>query len=762
MAEIKQYLARLQRLQRPGAAEDPPGPSVRFFEQNDEGRAEPVGEGDFGGGPARFDMSELREALDGIKDVLDTPEERRAFQTVLREMGGDVDKEVTADELEHMMARMKAYTDSIDAEWAEATADLPPEAQDELRRSLADFESFDETTRPPPLCPQIPETPWTMHARKKVSRLNGSLARASRELRGKQGLSNSGVSAVFKAYHAARLALSRDWRKVPVDVWGLVWTVFSADESVNTHRLSHISLLARDMSEAGVTLSPAQQLLTIEAMFVDGWQAKATESWKRCAESLGGDESGVFQDFWELGVHMYCRTGETQQAERAVNRLLDRQLDPRILLPLIRTWSEQQTVDSQERAWLAYRRMRELLGKDIKLADYDQVVSCFLTTNQTEKALYAFVDMMTDGAVDLKQQRYLPSTVANKFFLGKWLKRLIGAGDLDGAFHVVEFMRTRGVDASPIYLNGLIGAWQRSRSAENVEKAERLAWEMIEARIEFVRRRKTDGDGGASWPRATLETFSLMAENYRSRELLGSAEALWEAFRQAEIRPDAFMVNQLLESHIQAGRTKEAPALYRALVAESGVTPDPYTFSALWKTLAVSRLYRVAPQDREAARRETRGLFAETVRARHVFGPGGMDGQLARKVLHSFRRLHDGAGLVVALDALRALFGFEPPELLALELLLGTSKLVWETPPQRRRLVLAKRALDRALLAAVGGDERLLESRPARADALAAHLRRKLGRPRGRPRDEHIADVALAARQMGVHDLLPPTPASDD
>ncbi|KJZ72653.1 hypothetical protein HIM_08012 [Hirsutella minnesotensis 3608] len=701
LADMQAHVQGLEDLPKTTNVQGNADFSVRYFEQNGETRTELSEEQAAGESLAKFDGSELKQALFSIKDALATQEDKEAFQAVMREMGGAMDGPVSANDIEKMMARMQAYTQSLDAELEEAAADLPQQLVDELQQELSRI-SFDEslentdTQSPTPSfpCPQIPEKPWTLNQRKKISRLNMALVRVAREQRSRSGLTAKGISQLYRAYHTARLALARAWSNVPVEVWDLLWDIFSADESVNTHRLSHVSVLARDMSEAKVTLNPAQQILTIEAMFVDGWETKAIESWKRCVGTLGDDGSNVFQDFWELGVRMYCRVGDVDQAERAINRLLARQLDPRILIPLIRTFAEQSMPQSQEKAWAAYRRMRDMLGKDMKLSDYDQVVSCFLTANQTENALYAFVDMMSDGKMDLKRQKYLPSVVANKFFLGKWLKRLIGAGDLDGALTVVEFMRKKGVNASPIHLNGLIGAWQRSGGALNLERADKLAWDMIESRIRFVRDRRvakdnSDADATSSadsWPTATLETFSIMADNYRLRDLHDNMEALWAAFREAEISPDAFMMNQLLESHINAGRAKEAPDLYRSLVREQRVTPDPFTFSALWKTLAVNRLVKLPPEMRETEIAATRRLFEETVRFRHVFAQAGMDIQLARKILHTFRLLKDNDGFLVALTALRSVFAFLPPELLTLELLLGTSKLSWDTPAQRKRL----------------------------------------------------------------------------
>jgi hypothetical protein len=709
----------------------------------------------------QLDTGELKASISMLRLGSQSQDEKDAFDSVIRAMGSTWDDIRGPEDLEKLSAKLKAYSASIDRELAHAASEFPDEMANEIRE--LELEDDPEVLHQPvqqDRSPEIPEGPWTLNQRKKVSRLNLVMKRVHSELQNGADISSAHVSAVYKAYHSVRLTLARAWSHVPLDVWDFLWNVFSTDESVNVHRLSYVSLLSRDMSEATVDLTPNQQLLTIEAVFVDGWEERSMDSWKRCISTLGDPGSESFKEFWELGVRMHCRLGDLDQAQRAVNKLIERQSDPRILLPMIRSLSEKGTSEHNERAWAMYRQMRELLGQNMKLSDYDQVISYFLTTNQIESALQAFVDMMSDGQIDLKKQHFLPSVVANKFFIGKWLKRLIGAGDLDGAHSVVKFMRERGVGASPIQLNGLIGAWLRSGGAENLDKADHMAWEMIEARIEFVKNRasksiraQTQEAWRTTKPRATLETFCLVADNYRLRSKHDRQEALWEAFRDAQISPDAFMMNQLLESYISANQVPEALKLYKSLVGGQGVKPDPYTFSALWKTLNINN-FHIAPATTEADLRTARQLFAETVKYRGVFRPNGMDGQLARKILHTFRRLKDTPATMVALIALKDVFNFLPPDALTLEMSIGTMKLSWDAAAQRRKLINAKREMDHALQATAGEQAEQLEG-DQRGEALHLYLLQKLGASLGEgvDLDKLIDDAAV---DMGVAELLAP------
>ncbi|KAK3181321.1 hypothetical protein K4F52_007335 [Lecanicillium sp. MT-2017a] len=754
-----------------GVAPDQTAPadfSVRYFEEDDKGRKEFANDEAFDDSLNKFDTTNLREALNELKGNIHSEDEKEAFNAVMGQLGKVFDRMGNTTDGDKMNVEMDQYIKSIDDEIKHASSELPPEILEELDFDIPDVaeEGMGAISRLGSSSPHIPEKPWTVNQRRKVARFNSTIARVHREM-GRQpgGLSRKDVSAVYKAYHATRMTLARGWNNVPVDVWDFLWTVFSADESVNVHRLAHVSMLARDMTEAQVPLSPPQQLLTIEAMFVDGWESKALDSWKRCMSTLGQRSAETFHDFWEIGVRMHCKVADMEQAQRAASKILDGGMDARILMPLIRTWCEAGTKDGQKKAWEAYRQMREILGRTMKLKDYDQVIAYFLTSGHTENALYAFVDMMSNGEIDLTVQKYMPSVVANKFFIGKWLKRLIGADDLAGAYSVIEFMRTKGVEASAIHINGLIGAWNRSGGAQDLETAERVAWEMIENRIAFVQSRKNGThatrppakSGTVPLPRATLETFCILAEGYRLRGLHSQIGLLWEASRDAEISPDAFMMNQLLESHIQAGDHKAALSLYQSLVTDKGTTPDPYTFSALWKTLAVSRLYAISSSQMEEEISATRSLFAETVAFRSVFLPDGMDGQLARKILHSFRRLEDPAGLLIALTCLKEVFKFLPPEALVLELIVGTTKLSWDTPVLRRKLMLAKRDMDNELRKWAGEEMAARLEGPRRGEALYEYLQKKyLPTALGEAGADQKKAVIEASKEMGAYELLAP------
>ncbi|KAK8138591.1 pentatricopeptide repeat protein [Apiospora sp. TS-2023a] len=491
----------------------------------------------------------------------------------------------------------------------------------------------------------------------------------------------------------------------PREAWELLWDVLAADTPDNTNRMARIYALTKDMKVAGVPMSPERQLLAVESMFIEGWKKEAIDNHRRCATTLGANPK-TFIEFWQLGLRMYCQVGDVERAERIANIILEsrQESDARFLIPLVRAHVDHSS-EGADKAYDVYEWLASLLGNKMTIDDYDQIISLFLAANQTEHALWVFVDMMSSGSIRLRGKSQIPLAVANPFFVGKWVKRLIGNGDYSGARDVLLLMKSKGVVLRPIQVNGLIGAWLRSGSAENYKHADDVGWAMINARLQFVRHRRamqglTMQAAEPGWPRATLETFSLLAENYQTRGLHAKVEEVWDAFAQAEIAPNSFMVNQLLSSYLGSGRGRDVASCWQRLSAEYQIPPDPWVFAVLWRSLSVNRLRSIPQEQLGSEVLASRRLFADMVVHVRSFNGEGIDLSMARVILHTFRQLHDQVGLLVAYRTLRELFGYADPGPLVFELLLGMTNVAKSTARSaraKRRLMLAVSQVEKYL-----------------------------------------------------------------
>lgn len=649
-------------------------PTVRYFQQQEGGSLLPLSDNDAFSGQMNGMGADLELRLKELEEKL---QDAAGLRKMLQEHG-----------LQDQINKLEKQIDLIE-----------------------DDEEDDEQTPIPP----VRDTGLRNTQRRHVARLNSCLRNAVRAVRSylpsKKILSNT-----WKHYSLARPGLALAWDNVPKEAWDALWEVFSWEDESNSNRMAHICVLAKDMTAAGFQLSDTQQLLAIEAMFIESWRKEAIDNWKRVVVTVGSKPE-ISNQYWELGVRMCSLHGDLERAQRAADTLLSSTFgepNARVLIHLIRAYAA--TTDNSKNAWKSYRLLRERLGSSMGIEDYDEVISCFLATNQMEFALHAFVDMMFSGAIDMQGRTKLPSSVSNHFFLGKWLKRLIGAGDLDGAHNVLKFMQSKGIMAAAVQVNGLLGAWLRSTTAENLEKADKLAWAMIRSRLTFVKLRQREAalewpvrllEGGGSRtvdnsdltfvPKATLETFSLMAENYRSRGLHGRLEELWVAFKESEITTDAFMMNQLIESHAEETRGEEARELYRMMTQDHNILPNSHTFFALFKTLAVNRVWWASLTDdlKEQDRALCRQIFRDLLRSSWVFDDdGGMNEIQAKMVLHSFRKSGDYIGLLVALQALRQILHFPVSQIVVLEMIAESDNLHRPTPRAKEHILKARRTIE--------------------------------------------------------------------
>ncbi|KAI0104786.1 hypothetical protein GGR51DRAFT_521217 [Nemania sp. FL0031] len=673
----EQEAERLKTLKALGLLkDDPKKPAVRYYEQGEDGKIRSIqDENEFSnalsdpGGDLDARLKELEDQLQGVTEMA----------KAIEKMGGKEE----ADKLRRQFSR-----DS------DGNADELLEEPDEQYISSLAIRTLGLST----------------HKHDRVNKLNKLIRRCSTRVRGENNpVLPKELEALWKTYSSVRIILCKQWETIPIPAWEVLWETLSAENTFNVNRMSHIYALVKDMQEAGVPLRPEQQILALDAMFNDGWQHEAIENHRRHASTLGANPES-FGAFWKLGLEMYCRVGDLERAGRVATTILESPhgTDPRFLLPFIKLCAE--TPTAVKAGFEIYRDLRARLGDSMTIEDYDKIISFFLASGHTEYAMSIFVDMMKSGSIDLAETRSYPPSVANPFFFGKWLKRLIGAGDLEGTLNVLHFMISRGVTPYAIHVNGLIGAWLRSGTTEDVQKAEDMAWKLINTRIQFVelRRRRSDvpnanlyimSDG---WPRATLETFSLLAENYKERSLTAEMVPLWQALQKAEMQPNSFMSNQLLFSLLQDGDNETVLPTYQEIFQQYNLKPDSHTFMALWQALRANRFVKIPPEDlgREISR--TRALFAEMMKHTSIFRSNdGMevDDFLARKILHSFRRIEDHAGLLLSYRALRRIANYNPSGMVVFEMMLGTLDLERRTSRHKEasKLFAARAKLDHYL-----------------------------------------------------------------
>ncbi|CZR50526.1 uncharacterized protein PAC_00399 [Phialocephala subalpina] len=564
-------------------------------------------------------------------------------------------------------------------------------------------------------------------ASQKRSRRRGALR--------EQPLSNPGfrIKQTWKSYIMCRAALLSSPYLIPARFWEALWNILSEEDICNLDRMSHIKKLGDDMQTLRVDMSPDQRLLYIEAVFVDADQASAIQAW----ESMASSKMERDNAYWDLGTRMFCRHGLIDRAIDCAENVLKKTNDPsdfRLLLPIIGAVLKSDDEYSVQRAWALYIRLRFNFGNKINMEDYDSLISMFMDANRKEQALAVFKDMMLTNDVrrpdrdsisrytisvgknavlsslrilpaELDWQEFktvdkLPSNLDNPIFFASWMKKLIGDGELDSAEKVYNLMQERGIRPSSISINGLIGAWYRSKKEKYHKKADALAWQMIEERklvvamrdVKFDRRTlegpvrvvmTTDMPNTKPVtlvPYATIETFSILLQQYRKRQKFTLIPSLFEALNKARIKPNVGFMNQMLSTDMKAETPAFAWKTYRSLTdlkksKGSIVQPDFETYLILWECMARAH----DPLKPKAARRAVklpspRVIFGEMMQ--HLkWQKGPLPNDLYQTIIMCFCLNKDQAGTAVALEALKHVFGNYPTENTARSIVLQLARV---------------------------------------------------------------------------------------
>jgi pentatricopeptide repeat protein len=595
----------------------------------------------------------------------------------------------------------------------------------------------------------IPIDRLTSETREQLATLGDVLKRSLQPPGRKVGRRSRGLAAkpslkeVWKAYLGCRKALVSEAALVPAEVWSALWKILEPEGVHNLDRMAHIKILGADMRQSGVPMLPSQRELYIEAIFVEANQEAAIVEWEDAQPSYLRGRSGQ-KDYWELGVLMFCRSGELDRALQAAERFLSDTDDPthfRILIPIIQALASSKDRSARQRAWALYIRLRVNLGPQMVMADYDALTSGFMEADQPDLALGVFRDMMITGDPTLAQKdsaaQYraalnpqndlgsmkiglneldwensrmlseLPAKFNNKFFYGSWIRKLLSENQIDAAKRVFNLMQERRIQPDAKHMNGLIGAWFRKGTEKERVLAENQAWQMIKARLDFVSGRETQyklegplrtiastakpaSKSVSLIPPATIETFCVLIEQYRRRQRQDLIPELLGTLDQAQIAPNADFMNEMLLTDVKtkAHRISWAWETYTSLTARTGVRPNSFTFIILWGLMRQAADPVLGFKADELAEKFTtpRKLFAEMIaRWPRVTRESPFSQGLYDEIILSFSLAQDQVGTAVALQAMQRHYNQFPNQQTARTIVLQLSRLGFDRVNGRPR-----------------------------------------------------------------------------
>ena len=439
---------------------------------------------------------------------------------------------------------------------------------------------------------------------------------------------------MWRWYERSKLNVPGLLEIIPKPAWDLIWASQATNSPSNPSRTNRLRIIAQDKVSAGWNLSQEEQLAHLEGLFLSGEEEVALREWEKQTE----DKLSELPEFLEMGLRMYSHHGSPEKAEKIMERCFqqDSTADPRLIVPVLRAYSRAGSPENVEKAWEMYQQLRDRLSSDMSMADFDNISLGFLADGHKDFALATFRDMMLCGqpagakslktytgamsrlgrfmsggnsvqvnTFSLEAIKYLPRKFQNKFFYGSWLRKLISEGHINAAAQVVELMYERGVSPDARHMNGLINARFREGNNYSEGQAQGLAWAMIQERIDFaVQRRNVRVSGPPARPgsvhdhdkdihvptfarrpvpRATIETFCILANHYVYRGMYGHIRHLRNLLASAEIQMNSFFMNHVLFAD-QRNRGIES-VWGRFEAASRIVKPDIQTWIFLWECM---------------------------------------------------------------------------------------------------------------------------------------------------------------------------------
>ena len=549
--------------------------------------------------------------------------------------------------------------------------------------------------------------------------LNETIYQASSKL--PSPLENRDVrKKLWQAYARCKAFLPPFLDLIPDRAWEVLFVSQEIGLSNGDPHWAQLVTLTEDKLKAGKQLNKYERMLYVWALRNEGRQEEAISQWKELKNCLGDDEEAT--DGYELlGVRLFASEGDPEKAENISSSFLRKgpQKESRILIPIIEAWAQRGDDVGFKHAWVLYLQLKERLGANITMDDYDNVVLSFLNSGRADLGLAVFKDMMLtgqksdQGSIELYSKSLgfmskidpsvitvealnkialtglttLPRRFHNKFFFGKWISKLLSIGATDAAASVIELMYERGIRPDSKHLNGIIGAWLRSGTDRNREKAAQMAWAMVYERIDLVKKRQKAKEVESpdvpdfqppSIPLhlrrtvapATIETMCLLLQHYTRRSQDTNVQLVLDALSATEMEPNTYFINHLMYLDLRHGRHGAAFTKYKKMFGWQ--IPNLDTFICLWDCkkahlddLAVGNPRERFPNPRELMSEMMNWISMLSMKAnpserklvQQEFHKGIYD-QIFRCMCQS----GDLEGVIVAAYAMKETFSFYPDE----------------------------------------------------------------------------------------------------
>ncbi|KAL1794720.1 hypothetical protein ACET3X_006536 [Alternaria dauci] len=533
---------------------------------------------------------------------------------------------------------------------------------------------------------------------------------------------------LWRAYSLAKASDPKLLARLTDRAWDLLWITQSDHSSNNPYRTSRMTQLYQDMDKAERSMTAGQRAKYLEKIFLCGKEDQALRQWEE-DHRLGRD--GVRMDYkpehLEMGAKLHALARNIDYSRKIMEELfrLYPNWDPSVMMVVFRAHTSSELQEHHDMAKQIYVRMKEQRGNSRSIEDYDAWLVGFLEMRSLSDAKQVFCDMVKDGylatsgttdqvsqvlkrlhmiyrlgnnvesmtSIALDAISVLPPGYHGHLF-GDWLKATVVEKTPQAAAQILDMMLKRGYRPETFHYNMFLRVLIRSKEDANILKAENIGWRMVEAACEagrpnltsdtvpaiinkkIAKTHHTNDDMAQRAPVANVTTFALIMQHHAKSLQWEHVDYLSRQLKEAKVKPNATIMNVLMDNKCRQGAYNEAWKIYKSLTepqeGSHGVFPDGASIRCLWKTLRLALGDSTVQNKLELP--TPRELLAETVnwwtlsRSRYDadrfrMGLAGTDSEaITSLIMHCFSYNQDLAGSLVALHVLRHRFHIFPTD----------------------------------------------------------------------------------------------------